>query len=103
VIVGPFHRNLDRAQLILFRYIYPSEQHYIPRGVWKLLLGHLQTQLNSPSPTPALRGSLIDERMFAIDVQEWGLENLVQEQRARRRPTISKAAAATTLSGPRKI
>ena len=96
------HWELLLWELILFRYIYPSKQHYIPREVWQLLLTDLQAQLNSSSPTPAFRGSLIDERMFAIDVHEWGLENLLQEQRARRRPTIGKVTAAMPPSGPRR-
>ena len=96
------HWELLLWELILFRYIYPCKQHYIPREVWHLLLSDLQAQLNSPSPTPTFRGSLIDDRMFAIDVQEWGLENLLQKQRARRRPVIGKVAAAATPGKPRK-
>ena len=30
------------------------------------------------------RGSLVDDKMFAIDVNEWGLENLMEEYRERR-------------------
>ncbi len=34
-----------------------------------------------PPPKLPFRGSLIDEKMFAIDMKEWGMENLLQEQR----------------------
>ena len=90
------HWELLLWELILFRYIYPSEQHYIPRQVWHLLLTDLQAQLESPSPTPTFRGSLIDERMFAIDVHEWGLENLLQEQREQHEPKITSEEGASS-------
>ncbi len=50
-----------------------------------ILLARLQSQLDSPLAQPAFRGSLIDEKMFAIDVQEWGLENLLEEERRQTR------------------
>ena len=84
------HWELLLWELMLFHYVYPSKQHYVPREVWNDLLARLQSQLDSPSAPPAFRGSLIDEKMFAIDVKEWGLENLLQEQREQREPKIDE-------------
>jgi len=35
---------------------------------------------------------LIDDNMFAIDVNDWGLENLLEEYRARRLSKIAPVA-----------
>jgi hypothetical protein len=40
--------------------------------------------LNSPKEGARFRGSLIDDAMFAIDVEEWGMDNILQEHRNRR-------------------
>jgi len=77
------HWELLLWELILFRYVYPSKQQLVPREVWDELLARLRRDLDAPSPKP-FRGSLIDEKMFAIDVKEWGMENLLEEQRRRR-------------------
>jgi hypothetical protein len=78
------HWELLLWEMILFRYVYPAKQNYVPRAVWDDLLGRLRHDLDSPSQEMPFRGSLIDEKMFAIDVKEWGMENLLQEQRNHR-------------------
>ncbi len=78
------HWELLLWELVLFRYVYPAQQDYVPREVWDDLLMRFQRELESPSRGPAFRGSLIDDKMFAIDVEEWGMENLLDEQRDRR-------------------
>ena len=42
-------------------------------------------------------GSLIDEKMFSIDMKEWGMENLLREQREHRQPKIEEGAGAAPL------
>jgi hypothetical protein len=42
-----------------------------------------------PNPKAAFRGSLIDDCMFAIDVKEWGMEDLLAESRENRLRGIS--------------
>ncbi len=84
------HWELLLWQIVFFHYIYPSKQDYIPREVWDDLLARLKSQLDSPLKDPAFRGSLMDEKMFAIDIHEWGLDNLLEEQRQRREPKIAK-------------
>jgi hypothetical protein len=77
------HWELLLWELVLFRYVYPAKQEYVPREIWKKLLSRLCHELEAPSST-AFRGSLVDEKMFAIDVKEWGMENLLEETRRRR-------------------
>jgi hypothetical protein len=68
--------------LVLFHYVYPSS-NAVPKPVWDDLLRRFRAELESPNPAAAFRGSLIDENMFAIDVQEWKLENVIAEYRSR--------------------
>ncbi|MGB7554619.1 MAG: nucleotidyltransferase [Candidatus Korobacteraceae bacterium] len=88
------HWELLLWELILFHYVYPSQQQYIPRDVWNDLFARLRSQLDSPLAKPAFRGSLIDEKMFAIDVQEWGLEDLLEAERKQREPKIGEPSTA---------
>jgi hypothetical protein len=62
--------------------------------VWKELLSRLQRDLESPPKDAPFRGSLIDEKMFAIDVKEWGMKDLLQEQREQREPKIAEVSDA---------
>jgi hypothetical protein len=81
------HWELLLWELILFRYVYPAKQQFVPREVWDELLSRMRRSLDEPS-SAAFRGSLIDEKMFAIDVKEWGMEDLLYEQRRRREPKM---------------
>jgi hypothetical protein len=74
--------------LVLFRYVYPAQTGYVPGQVWNELLSQFQQVVSHPDPKAKFRGSLIDPRMFAIDVNEWGLENLYEELRTRRLQTV---------------
>jgi hypothetical protein len=69
--------------LILFHYVYPAQSDYVPRALWKELLGRFQRAIASPDAKAEFRGSLIDENMFAIDVSEWGLDDLLEDARQR--------------------
>ena len=71
--------------LVLFRYVYPAQTHYVPQSVWEDLLGRFAKELRSPDPKARFRGSLIDDKMFAIDVEEWGLDDILKENQARRK------------------
>jgi hypothetical protein len=84
------HWELVLWVLILFRYVYPAQTRYVPQTVWQDLLGRFAREVELPNPKARFRGSLIDDKMFAIDVEEWGLENLLKEQQALR--TKIKAA-----------
>jgi Nucleotidyl transferase of unknown function (DUF2204) len=70
--------------LVLFHYVYPGCAQVVPRRIWDELLGRFRAELDNPDPRARFRGSLIDENMFAIDVKEWGLSNLLGECRQRK-------------------
>ena len=70
--------------LILFRYVYPAKTDYVPKAVWEDLLGRFQKLISQPDPNARFRGSLVDENMFAIDLREWGLENVLEGYRKQR-------------------
>ena len=78
--------------LVLFRYVYPARSSYVPSHVWIGLLQRFQHELANPNPYAKFRGSLVDENMFAIDVHEWGLDNLVEAFRAQRQPKLTAPA-----------
>ncbi|HET7183896.1 MAG TPA: nucleotidyltransferase [Terriglobales bacterium] len=78
--------------LILFHYVYPAHSDFVPRWVWDDLLGRLGKALDQPGERPLFRGSLIDPKMFAIDVNEWGMEDLLEVYRAKRMPKLEPAA-----------
>jgi hypothetical protein len=70
--------------LVLFRYAYPAHTSYVPRELWEKLIARYREAISHPDPGARFRGSLIDDKMFAIDVNEWGLANLMLEHRERR-------------------
>jgi hypothetical protein len=81
--------------LVLFRYVYPAQTQYVPRDLWRELVSRFQDVVAHPDPAAKFRGSLVDDKMFAIDVNEWELENLWQEYRERhlkRLPVTHRAA-----------
>jgi hypothetical protein len=75
--------------LLLFRYVYPANSDYVPASLWQDLLGRVTKSVSSPDPQQEFRGSLIDDNMFAIDVEDWGLENVLARYRAERTPMIT--------------
>ena len=83
--------------LLLFRYAYPSHSDYVPETVWQTLLGRLTHAISHPDLKQEFRGSLIDDCMFAIDMNEWGLENI----QARYRAALLQTIAMPTGTSPR--
>ncbi len=67
--------------LVLFRYVYPSCADYVPGRVWDELMQRFKTELAHPNRRASFRGSLVDDKMFAIDTDEWGQRNLLEEYR----------------------
>lgn len=74
--------------LLLFRYVYPGQSNFVPESLWQDLIGRLSHAVSHPDPDQKFRGSLIDDRLFAIDLQEWGLDNVLERNRAARDPKI---------------
>ena len=71
--------------LVLYQYVYPAHSEFVPRELWRSLLSRLENQLDHPDSDAPFRGSLIDENMFAIDVEEWGMANLNRKIRSERK------------------
>lgn len=83
------HWELLFWSLILFHYAYPAQADYVPKRIWNELLRRFRAELTHPDSKARFRGSLLDERMFAIDVSEWGFNNLFEEMRAKRLAQIN--------------
>ena len=79
--------------LILFRYVYPAQSHYVPSEIWSELLTRFTEEVKNPDSHALFRGSLVDENLFAIDVDEWGLPNLLEENRRLRLARIKHDVA----------
>jgi hypothetical protein len=94
------HWEMLLWSLLLFRYVYPAQSHYVPAEVWCELLRRLETELQNPNPQARFRGSLVDDFMFAIDVNEWELPNLVAEQRSRRLAEIGEISEEDPRAQP---
>ena len=67
------------GELVLFAYIYPAHVGDIPQSIWTELLDRFRKSVTAPDPGQPFRGTLIDPRMFAIDVNEWGESDLYRE------------------------
>jgi Nucleotidyl transferase of unknown function (DUF2204) len=79
------HWELVLWHLVLFHYIYPAYDHYVPEQIWQKLLCRFADEVQSPERGARFRGSLVDHRMFAIDVDEWGLDDMLKESQERSR------------------
>ena len=93
------HWEMLLWSLLLFRYVYPAHSHYVPAAIWRELLQRLEKEIARPDPKARFRGSLVDNNMFAIDVNEWGLANLLEEERRKRlrqTGTICESSGAAT-------
>lgn len=82
------HWEMILWALVLFRYCYPAQTQYVPKEVWCDLVTRFHKVISHPDPASKFRGSLVDDKQFAIDADEWGLENLMMEYRERRLRSI---------------
>jgi hypothetical protein len=87
------HWEIVLWSLLLFRYIYPAHSDYVPSGVWQELLSRYTQLIQNPDRKAPFRGSLIDENIFAIDMKDWGLEDIQGEYRGRQLRKQAKAIA----------
>jgi hypothetical protein len=86
------HWEMLLWSLVLFRYVYPGQTHYVPAKVWTELLQRLGNEIARPDPRASFRGSLVDDNMFAIDVNEWRLANLLEEKRRLRIEEVERSS-----------
>lgn len=73
------HWELLYWSLVLYAYIYPARADAVPEPVWMDLTRRFTDRVRHPDRNEPFRGSLIDPRMFAIDVNEWGERDLYTE------------------------
>lgn len=90
------HWEMLLWNLVLFRYVYPAQTHYVPIEVWRQLLGRFERVIRTPDPHAEFRGSLVDDYMFAIDVDEWGMPNLFEDKRRQRLNEIESESSAAS-------
>jgi hypothetical protein len=88
------HWQMLLWSLVLFSYVYPAQRHYVPSGVWQELLRRFHQALDASDSSLRFRGSLVDEKMFAIDVNEWRLDNILEETRRLRLSKIKRKMRA---------
>lgn len=84
------HWGMLLWSLVLFQYVYPVS-NAVPKWVWDDLLSKFRRDIDNPDPKAPFRGSLVDERMFAIDIREWNLENVIEGYRSKAEPKIAVA------------
>ena len=69
--------------LVLYGYVYPAYTNYVPGTVWNHLTSRFLAEVTSPNGASRFRGSLVDEKMYAIDTNEWRLDDILSEYRSR--------------------
>lgn len=77
------HWEMVLWALMLFRYVYPAQTHYVPRELWQDLLSRYLEVIQHPNSDARFRGSLVDDNIFSIDMKDWGLPDIEAEYRAR--------------------
>lgn len=77
------HWEMLYWSLVLYHYVYPANSDYVPADIWAELTERFKVELAHPNKGADFRGSLIDEKMFAIDVTEWGKRDILEECRAK--------------------
>lgn len=87
------HWEMLLWSLVLFRYVYPAQSHYVPAEIWCELLRRFEEKIQNRNPEARFRGSLVDDNMFAIDVNEWQLPDLLVERRAQRLAQLDAQAS----------
>lgn len=95
------HWEMLLWSLVLFRYVYPGQSHYVPRTIWCELLLRFEREIRSRDPEAKFRGSLVDDNMFAIDVNEWALPNLLAERRIQRLAEAKRTEEMCDVRAPK--
>jgi hypothetical protein len=71
------HWRVLLSHLILYNFIYPSEPEGIPNAVMQTLVDRLQNELMMPSSLERLcRGPLLSKVQYAIDIENWGYQDV---------------------------
>ncbi len=75
------HKDMLFCSLVLFAYVYPAHTDVVPQRIWDELTEQFKQHVDNPQKDAPFRGSLVDPKMFAIDVDEWGERDLYQEHK----------------------
>lgn len=73
------HWELLLWSLVFFSYIYPARTDLVPEYIWNELSRRLEDHVRNTGKDAPFRGSLVDPKMFAIDVSEWNERDLYRE------------------------
>ena len=92
------HWEILLFALVLYRYVYPAYSHYVPAWVWQRLMVCFSAELSSRNPSAPFRGSLVDDKMFAIDVKEWGMADILHHHREARQARLAAPEKFATNS-----
>jgi len=95
------HWEIVLLALVLFRYTYPAQTHFVPPALWQDLIGRYMHEVQHPDPKARFRGSLVDDNMFSIDIKDWGLDDIESEYRTRalqKRPATVREASVVNRS-----
>lgn len=65
--------------LVLFAFVYPTRTGDVPAGIWQEFTERFHRSVAGALENQSFRGTLVDPRMFAIDVNEWGERDLYRE------------------------
>src|SRR3989454_4083558 len=95
---GPDWRVL-LSHLVLFGYIYPSEQGRIPAAVMDDLIGRLRKKAPAGGHQRLCRGTLLSRKQYLVDVQKWGFHYARLEKRVH---MDSEAIAQWTKAIPKE-
>jgi len=88
-IVGE-HWELLLWHLVLFAYVYPAFTHFVPDSLWQDLSQRFSKRIASRDAAAPFRGSLVDENMFAIDMRDWGMADILKQRRSDRIQRMSE-------------
>jgi hypothetical protein len=94
------HWEMLLWSLVLFRYVYPAQSHYVPAEIWCELLRRFEAEIRNTDSEATFRGSLVDDNMFAIDVNEWRMPNLLAERRAQRLAQVDETQPSCNVPTP---
>src|SRR5256714_14934230 len=77
---GPDFRVL-LSHLVLFGYIYPTEQDRIPKTVIEDLIARLRKEVPAGGKERLCRGTLLSRKQYLVDVHTWGFHDARLEKR----------------------
>ena len=69
------------SHLVLFGYIYPTEQDRIPKTVMEDLIARLRKEAPAGGQERLCRGTLLSRKQYLVDVHTWGFHDARLEKR----------------------